>query len=103
MASLDYTPPTADADGQVTATFGLEPDATYPLDAHRPGILLLDAEALEAVSLDYHANLSATADAAGNLASVTLRIPAGTPLPEALQAVVMADVFPLHAAPLMHR
>lgn len=100
VASLDYTPPAADADGQVTATFQLEPGASYPLNAHRPGILLLDENALQAVSLDYHANLSATADAAGNLANVTLRIPAGTPLPEALQAVVMADVFPLHTVTL---
>lgn len=102
VTSLDYTPPTDDADGQVTATFRLEPGASYPLDAHRPGILLLDAEALEAVSLDYHANLSATADAAGSVASVTLRIPAGTPLPDALEAVVMADVFPLHRETLAH-
>lgn len=100
VASLDYTPPTADVDGQVTATFQLEPGASYPLDAHRPGILLLDESAMQAVPLDYHANLSATADAAGNLASVTLRIPAGTALPAALQATVMVDVFPLHSASL---
>jgi hypothetical protein len=103
VASLDYTPPTDDADGQVTATFRLEPGASYPLDAHRPGILLLDESAMQAVSLDYHANLSATADATGNLASATLRIPAGTALPTELQAIVMADVFPLHSASLENR
>jgi hypothetical protein len=100
VASLDYTPPTAEADGQVTATFRLEPGAAYPLDAHRPGILLLNQDATQAVTLDYHANLSATADAAGNVASVALRIPAGTALPGALQAVVMADVFPLYTESL---
>ncbi len=103
VANLDYTPPTAEADGQVTATFRLEPGASYALDAHRPGILLLDADGVQAVPLDYHANLSATADAAGNAASVTLRIPAGTPLPDAPQAVVMADVFPLHREILRQR
>lgn len=100
VVSLDYTPPSAEADGQVTATFRLEPGASYPLDAHRPGILLLDASAMQAVPLDYHANLSAAADAAGNVASVTLRVPAGAPMPAALQAVVVADVFPLHTGTL---
>lgn len=100
VASVDYAPPTATADGQVTATFRLEPGASYPLNHHRPGILLLDGDNVQAVTLDYHANLHAEADAAGNLASVTLRIPAGTVLPAALQAVVMADVFPLHAETL---
>jgi hypothetical protein len=31
---------------------------------------------------------------------VTLRVPAGTALPGALQAVVMADVFPVHTEPI---
>jgi outer membrane protein assembly factor BamB len=100
VTSLDYTPPSASTDGQVTATFRLEPGASYPLDAHRPGILLLDENGMQAVSLDYHANLTVTGDAAGNAASVTLRIPAGTALPVVLQAVVMADVFPLHTVTL---
>jgi hypothetical protein len=96
VADVTYEPPTDVADGRVTATFHLERGATYPADRHRPGLLLLDNSAMQAVTLDYHANLSTTVDNAGNVAAVTLRIPKGTALPGDLHVVVMADVFPLH-------
>jgi hypothetical protein len=74
----------------------LDPGATYPLAHHRPGILLLDADLMEAVSLDYQHNLDSIADQAGNLSTLVLTIPARTRLPKELQAVVMLDLFPLH-------
>ena len=55
----------------------------------------MDADRDEAVFLDYHALLQAQADAEGNLATITLRLPAGTKLPDHTQAVVLLDVFPL--------
>lgn len=100
VAEVSYELPTDAADGRVTAVFRLEPGAAYPADRHRPGLLLLDNGALQAVTLDYHANLSTTMDDAGNVAAVTLRIPKGTALPDDLHVVVMADVFPLHRQPL---
>jgi len=88
--------PSGGQDGQVVAQFSLAPDAAYPLAAHRPGILLVDVDRTEAVTLDYHANLSSQADAGGNLSQVTLNIPAGTALPPALKAIVLLDVFPVY-------
>lgn len=95
VEGLDYVPPARRSDGRVVARFRLQPGVSCPLSRHRPGILLLDAAQVEAVPLDYHAHLAAEAGGAGDLASVTLRIPAGTALPPALEAVVLLDVFPL--------
>ncbi len=95
VASLDYTAPTATRSGKVVATFTLAPGAVYPLAKHRPAILLIDAANTEAVYLNYHAKLRATADEAGNLATVTLKIPARTALPRQLEAMVILDVFPV--------
>ena len=55
----------------------------------------MDTAQTQAVYLDYHNNLSSTADASGNVATVTLTIPAGTAVPEQMDAIVLADVFPL--------
>jgi outer membrane protein assembly factor BamB len=96
VAALDVVAPTRTQDGRAVARLRLEPGASYPLAEHRPAILLVDAAGTTAVPLDYHDNLSATADEGGNLETITLRIPAGTALPEALKAVVILDVFPLH-------
>ncbi|MCX6032436.1 MAG: PQQ-binding-like beta-propeller repeat protein [Chloroflexi bacterium] len=103
VADVDFTPspeprgllPTRRQPGRVTAAFAIAPGAAYPLAQHRPAILLVDALRGEPVTLDYHANLAATADADGNLAAVTLTIPPGTRLPKELTAVVIADAFPL--------
>jgi len=95
VASLNYVPPARFRDGKVSVAFTLEAGAIYPLSKHRPSLLLVDADRIEAIPLDYHACVSAEADAGGNLASATLTIPAGTQLPESLEAVVILDVFPL--------
>jgi hypothetical protein len=95
-ASLDYAAPTRAHAGQVTARFEIERSAAYSLAEHRPAIVLIDEAKFQAVSLDYRRLLSATADAQGNLASVTLTIPAGTRLPTRLRVFIMVDVFPLH-------
>jgi len=96
LSSLEYHSPRRDADGSVQAFFHLEAGASYPLDSHRPGLALYDAETLEAVSLDYHALLSARTDSAGDLRSVRLEIPKGTPLPKKLRVSLMLDVFVFH-------
>jgi len=93
---LGYQLPTSRSDGWVRAVFHLEPGAAYPLSQHRPGILLVDPERVEAILLDYHACLLAQADDDGNLHSVRLLIPKGTHLPSRLRAYVMLDVFPFH-------
>ena len=74
----------------------MEPGASWQLDEHRGGILLVDVVTTEAVYLDYHVNLSVAAGQAGELSMITLRIPAGTDLPSTLDAYVLLDVFPLY-------
>lgn len=100
VAGIDYRPPTGRQDGLLTARFRLAPGAACLADRHRPGLLLLDADRTEAVALDYHARLSRVADAASNLASVSLALPPGLELPARLQAVVLMDVFPLQTVDL---
>jgi outer membrane protein assembly factor BamB len=95
LAGVEYSAPTRRDAGKVTAAFGLQPGAVYPLANHRPGILLVDAARTEAIHLDYHAHLRATADERGNLETVTLTIPAGTRLPQKLKAMVLLDLFPI--------
>jgi hypothetical protein len=58
-------------------------------------VLLADAGTGAAVPIDYRANTRVAADAAGNVATVTLTIPKGTQMPPAgsLRAYVMTDVF----------
>ena len=92
VTDLTFTPPTADTPGQVVATFS----GDYPADEHRPAILLVDTTHTQAVSLNYLETLTQTVDADGNLATLTLTIPAGTALPDLFTAVVMADLFPLY-------
>ncbi len=94
VSDVTFSAPTKDSNGSATATFALDPAASYPASDHRAGLLLVDAASQEAVYMDYKASLSTTADAAGNLQSVTLTLPKGMTLPEKLDAYVILDVFP---------
>ncbi len=94
--SIEYTPPGAETPGQVRAHMKLAEGAAYPLDAHRPALLLLDAEKHLAVQFSYQEYLTCTADKAGNLTRIEQGIPAGTPIPEDVEAIVILDAFPLH-------
>ncbi len=86
--------------GQVVATLIQSGDAPYPFAAHRPAILLVDAETDEPVWLDYHANLKTVTS--GDGATVELTLPAGTVLPDQTDAIVILDVFPLARQRLDH-
>jgi outer membrane protein assembly factor BamB len=96
LERLGYQPPTSRSDGWLRATFHLEAGASYSLDQHRPGLMLVNPDHTEAIPLDYHANLLAQATEDGQLHSVRLRIPKDTRLPSRLRAYVMLDVFPFH-------
>jgi outer membrane protein assembly factor BamB len=95
VSDARFSSPTKDTDGLVTAAFVLDPGASYPASEHRAGLLLVDPATQEAVYMDYTANLSTRADAAGNIQSVTLTLPRGTKLPEKLDVYVILDVFPV--------
>ena len=96
VAQVSFRPPVRRQPGQVVATFALTPGAVYPLAQHRPAIVLIDEARGAPVYLDYHANLKSQADAAGNLASVTLTITRGMTPPADLSAAVIADAFRCH-------
>jgi outer membrane protein assembly factor BamB len=96
VSKIDYVPPTAFQAGTVTAQLQLAPDAAYPGDQHLGAIVLIDEATLTPVYFDYHTSLSSAVDAAGNLATITLTIPAGTKMPASTKAIVLVDVFPLH-------
>ena len=100
VSSLNYAAPTDVDPGALTATFALEPGATYPVAEHLAGLVLVDTETLKAVNIDYKANLSSEPDPAGNLAQVSLVIPAGTDVPATTRAIVVLDVFPFLQEPL---
>jgi len=97
---VDFVAPGAGVDGSVVADLRLAPRARYPAARHLASILLTDAATGSPVALDYRGLTTTTVDGAGNLSSVTIRIPAGTGLPERLRAYVIADVFPLAARDL---
>ncbi|MBV8431058.1 MAG: hypothetical protein JO244_07850, partial [Solirubrobacterales bacterium] len=98
LGSVVLQPPTATSSGSVTATLALAPGARYPAAEHRLGILLVDQSG-QPLGLDY-TDQTTTQDAAGNIRSARLTIPAGTLMPSHLSAYVMTDVFPLAERPL---
>lgn len=96
VSSLDYVAPTSSQPGKVTTNIRVEPGAKFSPQEHHASILLVDAATLTPVYLDYQKNLVTTADANGNLATITLTLPAKTSIPDTLQAFVILDVFPIH-------
>lgn len=96
IQSLDYKAPAASEDGYVLARLTVQPGTSYPASAHQGGILLVDSQSLQAVSLAYHDNLSSQADSKGNLESIKLTLPKGLSLPSQMKVYVMLDVFPFY-------
>ena len=92
--------PSGGSDGQAVATLAVAQGTHYPAAAHTVSILLLDASTGQPVPLDYGHTTRVTADGAGNAQTVTLKIPAGTTMPDHVRAYVIADVFPLQATEL---
>jgi outer membrane protein assembly factor BamB len=93
VSSLSLVKPTPASAGSATVTLALARGASYPAGDHRVGLLLVDGSG-QPLGIDYTAQKT-TPDGHGNIAKVTLTIPAGTPMPSHLRAYVMADVFPL--------
>jgi outer membrane protein assembly factor BamB len=98
--AVSFQPPGTRRDGLASAQVRVADGHAYPARAHLSAILLLDREGTDVVTLDYHNNLSQTADAQGNLRRIDLRVPRGTRLPATLTAVVLLDVFPVYEARL---
>ncbi len=103
VTELRYLAPTEQADGHAIVEIGLAKGARYPAAEHRGGVLLLDPVRHVPVPLDYATNLRQHADAAGNLERIELVLPAGSVVPDTIDLVVLADVFPLHYETLTTR
>jgi outer membrane protein assembly factor BamB len=95
VESVVFVPPANGREGRVTAALRLAPGAALPADRHRAGLLVFDRAREEAVSLPYAEGTLPAAGADGNLTRVSLGIPAGTRLPESLEAIVLVDVYPI--------
>lgn len=88
-------PPTATDDGLATARLDREPGARLPAARHLLSLLLVDARTGAPVSLDYRALTNQETDDRGRVVGAQLRVPAGTKLPERVNAYTIVDVFPL--------
>ena len=95
VASLNYSPPSAAADGSVVASLALARGVSYSGHSHVVSIVLTDAASGAPVGINYRADTTSALDSHGNVKQVTLRIPAGTQMPSSLRAYVVSDVFPL--------
>jgi hypothetical protein len=96
LSSLELNRPSAGSAGSVVATLGLSRHARYPATRH-VGSILLTGPGGEIVPLDYHRETAVGTDYRGNLTTIRLSLPAGTPLPGAVRAYAILDVFPLAA------
>jgi outer membrane protein assembly factor BamB len=83
-------------DGAAVATLARSGGAPYRASEHVTSILLVDGTTGVPVVLDYKGETTVASDAAGDVLQVTLRLAAGTVLPDAVTAYVIADVFPLY-------
>ena len=88
--------PSPGKDGTLRAAFSLGAGAAYPTDEHLASLVLVDTAETEAVNIDYHAYTTIEADTQGNIAAVTLTIPAGTDMPGQIKGMVILDVFPFY-------
>jgi outer membrane protein assembly factor BamB len=98
VASLSLASPSQTSSGSLTARLRVRKHHRYRAADHRVGLLLVDQDG-QPLGLDYTAQTTTT-DAAGNISTVRLTIPAGTTMPAHLRAYVIADVFPLSSRQL---
>ena len=77
------------------AKLALARRASYPAKQHILSVLLTDAASGQPVALDYAGDTTTSSDPHGNAQQVTLKIPAGTSMPDSVRAWVIADVYPL--------
>ena len=94
LSSLELSRPGPGTSGAVTATLKLSPKARYPAARH-VGSILLTGPGGEVVPIDYRSQTTVGTDSRGNLQSIRLTLPPGSPLPSSLRAYVILDVFPL--------
>ena len=96
VTGLDYDAPTANTPGKVVAELTVAAGSSYPLALHRAAILLIDGATTAALGMNYHDQVTAQADEAGNLSQITLTIPPGTKMAAKTEAIVILDVFPIY-------
>ena len=94
-SEVQFTAPTAGADGAAVASLRLRRGTRYRAAGHLVSILLVDDATLAPVNLDYRTLTSQVVDGAGNVTGARLRIPAGAQLPASVRAYTIADVYPL--------
>jgi len=94
IRSVEMTRPDAATDGTVRVRLGLRAGARFAASRHSADVMLVDAADSRPLPLDYN-GLTTLRKANGDIAGIDLRLPAGTELPDRLEAWVITDVFPL--------
>jgi hypothetical protein len=92
---VSVTPPGAATDGEARVEIDVAAGTRYRARRHLVSILLLDAATGVPVAINYAKETRMETEPDGNVAGARVRIPAGTEMPANLEAVVMADAFPL--------
>lgn len=96
IGSVALDAPTATDAGSVNVALDLSRRAELGAAEHTADVLLVDRGTGRPLPLDYNGLTTIRRDR-GQIAGVTLALPAGTALPPRLDAHVIADVFPLGA------
>ncbi len=94
LRSIEMQRPTAGTDGSVSVRFELAADAAFGTKRHTADVLLTDGATGAPLSLDYNA-LTETRSRDGRIAGLELTLPAGTALPDRIEAWAIGDVFPI--------
>ncbi|MEZ5073777.1 MAG: PQQ-binding-like beta-propeller repeat protein [Solirubrobacterales bacterium] len=92
--SVQMEPPGPATDGSVRVRLDLRPGTHFAASRHSADVMLVDAADSRPLPLDYN-GLTKLRRSNGSITGIDLRLPAGTELPDRLEAWVIANVFPL--------
>ncbi len=94
IGSVELQRPTAGADGSVQVRLDLDRGAKFAARRHTADVMLVDAADDRPLPLDYN-GLATLRRSGGDITGLDLRLPAGTEIPDQVEAWVITDVFPL--------
>ena len=96
IGSVTLDRPTAGADGSVRVRFDLDHGARFAARRHTADVMLVDAATDQPLPLDYN-GLTTLRRSGDDITGLDLRLPAGSDIPDRVDAWVITDVFPLGA------
>jgi outer membrane protein assembly factor BamB len=94
IRSAKLTRPGPASDGSVRIRLDIGPGTRFAASRHSADVMLVDPADSRPLPLDYN-GLTELRKSGGDITGVDLRLPAGTELPDRVEAWVITDVFPL--------